>query len=194
MGSDSVIFIDLGAFDGRSVRAYEKTRDITFAQLWEPNPHVRLLPPKCNHIKIDKAASVADGNASMYLSNPMGRVGQGQGSTLYKEKCSGFLDYGHPMVVETADFAAHLANLRGLTQRDIVVKMNVEGAEYDIIPHLAAQSALDIPTEWYISFHNWKVGRTEDDDEELRELFRLAGYRDFGGRPFPEPEFEGWAR
>lgn len=191
MGSESLIFVDLGAYDGRSVRAFERVRNVERAYLWEPNEFMNPGHTSCQSHIIRAAAWVEDGKQPMYLSTPPCGKGKGQGSTLIKEKTTGYLEYGHPVMTETRDFAEWLDGFSG---QDIVVKMNVEGAEYQIIEHLAAQSVLDVPIEWYISWHDWKIGRSEEDTEDMRDILRYFGYREIGGEPFPVPEFEGWIR
>lgn len=185
------VFVDLGAFDGRSTRAYEREHKLSFAYLWEPNPLIAIKRPKVPHSVICAAAWVQDGRYPFFLSSANKRYGQGQGSTLLGEKTTGELDKNTPLQVATMDFGAWLTARRS---RELVVKVNIEGAEYALLQHLAETHALDVPREWLISWHGEKVGRTEKDAAHLRWYLRYAGFQELAPEACLPETFERWAR
>ena len=182
-----VTFVDLGAFDGASTRLYERIRDVEFAYLWECHPDVAIKPPRCGHEVIRAAAWIDDGTTEFYQGERCGVVTQG--SSLLKEKTTGWLDVDNPLTVETRDFSRWLAELP--SEWPAVVKVNIEGAEYELLTYLYMATTIRLPHEWHVSFHSAKVGRTRADDDGIRTMLFSSGYSEC---PSPFPGCEGWKR
>lgn len=179
------LFVDLGAYVGDSCQRYLAAHAVEHAFLFEPNPAIQVSPPDCPYSLLRAAAWIRDGTAPLYI----GRHYAGEGSSLLAEKTTGGL--GDPIEVPTIDFAAWLAPFAG---RDVVIKINVEGAEYALIDHLHARGVLGIPRVIYLSLHNAKVGRTEADDERIRSHLRAAGFTPDAPCVYDPEFFEGWIR
>ncbi|UCC74119.1 MAG: FkbM family methyltransferase [Gemmatimonadota bacterium] len=179
-------FVDLGAYTGDSCRRYLAAYAVEHAYLFEPNL-VPLTPPACPHTLLRAAAWTCDGVAPLYVS----RLYAGEGSTLLAEKTTGAIDRAAPVEVPTVDFAAWL---RPFARQDVVLKMNVEGAEYALIDHLAARRALGIPRVIYLSLHTAKVGKTAEDDERVRDHLRAAGFASTTCDVYDAAFFEKWVR
>jgi FkbM family methyltransferase len=180
---DEVIFVDLGAFDGRSTRLFERHRNVRKAYLWECHPDIQIKPPKCDHEIIRAAAWTHDGEVTFYPGEHQGKVTQG--SSLLESKMTGWLDKDNPLTVPCMDLAAWLSRL-DRQQCEVAIKMNVEGAEYELLPH-----ALEFPTEWHISWHAEKVCMPQGTDESWRYKLSCCGYSPIGS---PFPGHEGWRR
>lgn len=181
-----MIFIDLGAYDGRSTRLACECLPITKAYLFEPNPHLTIKPPPCDHEIRREMALDENGEELLYLSKPDRRY-NGQGSTIYKEKKTGWLDTDNPIKVTSIDFAEFLWSL---PEERVAVKCNVEGAEYRIIPRLAKDKALGVPLFWWVSWHNEKIEGLDEVHSECESVLREAGFtrRD----PFCFAGFDFW--
>jgi FkbM family methyltransferase len=185
----NTIFVDLGAFDGDSLRRYVAAGGLVeHAHLFEPNPRVKQVGiAHVPHTCLRVAAWTRAGNVPLYLS----RLYEMEGSTLLREKSSGNIDRDEPVNVPCIDFAEWL---RAFAGRRVVLKVNVEGAEYDLFEHLQKRDVLRIPQVIYLSLHTRKVGRTETDDERLRDRLRLVGFTSFESSVYDPRFFETWVR
>lgn len=64
---------------------------------------------------------------------------------------------------------------RELGSRSLVVKLDAEGAEYEIFERLIEVGKVGLPEIWHIEWHR----RNGKDPEQIREALRSAGYRWF---------------
>ena len=65
------------------------------------------------------------------------------------------IDYSNPVAVECVDFSDWLKN--HFNRNDyIIVKMDVEGAEYAILSKMIRDDTIDFVNEFYIEFHTGK--------------------------------------
>lgn len=151
------VFLDIGAHLGESVHRFFRERsdagefDIF---CFEPQPanfgplmaNVGTIP---NVSVIPAALSSTDGTAEMYC----GKAQDGEGSTTFKGKQTGLIDYGKSVTVRSLPLAdwleKHPADY-------VVVKMNIEGGEYDLIPHLIQTGAMAKIDELYVQLHSTK--------------------------------------
>ncbi len=165
--SEPVTFVDLGAYDGRTTRSFAADHSVAKAYLFEPREMAFQLPDVPVQI-IRAAAWISDGEMPLYLS----RRYSGEGSTLLREKVSGDCDFDNPVTVETIDFSAWLLCL---IAAHVVVKMNIEGAEYAVLERLIHDGTLERIDALHVSFHTEKVGRTDADNQLLRDALRESG-------------------
>jgi len=153
------ILIDCGASNGSAIRELTDIYGI-FDRIYEiePNPENarQIDTDNSKIIKLEAAISTTYGNVKLYLSE------QYDGSTLYPEKQSGLISADRFVQVEAIDFSDWLA--RNVNRDDYVVcKMDVEGAEFDVLEHLLKtrqMGLIDILlVEWHTSrFPNpWKL-------------------------------------
>jgi FkbM family methyltransferase len=62
------------------------------------------------------------------------------------------IDYGHPISVQCIDFSRWLASL-GAEPQSIVVKMDIEGAEYPVLEHLLEQGTVHFISKLLVEWH-----------------------------------------
>ena len=156
------LFVDCGGHDGCSIRRFMTEFDakgrfdmVTF----EPNEAFRDryagLP---RHRLIQAAVHDRDGTQQFYLDRE-----DGDGSTLFENKLTaenggyGTLDTAHPVTVQTVDLAAWL--MANTTRSDyVILKLDVEGAEYDILEKMLVDHSIDRVSHLFIEWHWNKVG------------------------------------
>ena len=167
------ILIDCGASNGSAIKELDNKYG-SFDKIYaiEPNPeNIRQIDTENSRIiTLETAISKAYGRLKLYLSERF------DGSTLYPEKQSNRISVDRFIEVETIDFADWLA--KHLSRDDYVVcKMDVEGAEFDVLEHLLRTKQIDLIdvllVEWHVSrFPNpWKL-RYRRFLIKLRLLFR----------------------
>jgi len=76
--------------------------------------------------------------------------------------------------VATTDFAALLALAR--REHCDVLKLDVEGAEYDVLPELARSGQLARCRQLLVEFHHGVTGHGKDETESVLGLLRGAGF------------------
>ncbi len=174
------VFVDVGAHLGETVRRFYRERpdaDEFEIYCFEPDPQTfaKLLANvgAIQNVHCLNAALAAKPGA-MRLQR--GRVNEGEGSTLVDGKLTGDLgDVVEVRCLAAGDWFASLGNVETL-----VVKMNVEGAEYEILPALVDSGAMGRIHELYVQLHSLKfptVQRIEMDRTELQwraEMERFA--------------------
>ena len=153
------ILIDCGASNGSAIRELENkygTFDRIFAI--EPNPEnaCQIDTHDSRLVLLEAAISTAYGRLNLYLSERF------DGSTLYPEKKSNRISADRFIEVEAIDFGDWLA--KNVNRDDYVVcKMDVEGAEFDVLEHLLRTRRIVLIdvllVEWHASrFPNpWKL-------------------------------------
>lgn len=145
------VLIDCGASTGSAIDELDAQFG-PFAHIWaiEPNPenarHIRRDDPRIE--VIEAAVASRDGKSNLYLSD------QFDGSTLYPEKISGNIRKDRFIEVATIDFADWLA--RTVTGADrVVCKMDIEGAEFEVLEHLLHTGRMKyidlLLVEWHVS-------------------------------------------
>jgi len=160
------IFIDCGSNTCRvlEARILKGTEREFFA--FEPQPELstcaeemrRKYPSVPIHF-FGKAVWVYDGSINLYLATNWGPNHKG-GSTLLAGhvKNESQVDYSHPIRVECIDFSEWIR--RHFSKRDhIVVKMDVEGAEYPILEKMVADASIDYVSELLVEFH-WQMNES----------------------------------
>jgi FkbM family methyltransferase len=118
-----------------------------------------------------KAVWVHDGTMSFYLATEWGPNYKG-GSTLLAGhvKNAAKVDYSRPVTVECIDFSRWLR--RNFSRRDrIVVKMDIEGAEYPVLEKMIADGTIDYVSELIVEFH-WHM--SENLSKARHDVLRAA--------------------
>ncbi len=145
------VLIDCGASNGSALGELESQFG-PFAHIWafEPNPeNARLISRDDPRLEIVEAAvSTSYGNSKLYLSD------QFDGSTLYPDKISGNIRRDRFIEVCTIDFADWLSQAVSSADR-VVCKMDIEGAEFDVLEHLLRTRQMQridlLLVEWHVS-------------------------------------------
>lgn len=159
------IFIDCGANHGQSVENFKKFWDDWKdydIHTFEANPKLFYNFDKYKDVKNITfhpcAIWIEDGTVDFYL-------GKHDGSSVCKNKRTGNLSKT-PTIVKSVDLSNWIKTNFSVDDY-IILKMDIEGGEYDVIPHLLANNTFSYVNEFYIEFHNGKVGKTKDDDQNL---------------------------
>ncbi|MFL6233066.1 MAG: FkbM family methyltransferase [Thermoanaerobaculia bacterium] len=119
----------------------------------------------------DRAVWVHDGTLDFYLATEWGPNYRG-GSTLLAGhvKNAAKVDYAHPMTVKCIDFSRWIR--RNFSPRDhLVVKMDIEGAEYPVLEKMMAEGTIDYIAELIVEFH-WQMN--ENLSQERHDALRKA--------------------
>jgi FkbM family methyltransferase len=126
------IFLDCGGNIGQSIDNFKNSAMYSpdfIMYSFEPNPIVNAKYRNRKDITfLDRAVWINDSMINLYISKRHGYVG----SSLMAGKTSGRLDLVHPLVVQALDLSKWIMDNFEKTDY-IILKMDVEGAEYDIL-------------------------------------------------------------
>lgn len=145
------ILIDCGASTGIAIPEVTKLFG-PFDQIYafEPNPensrHINEKQPGATVVQA--AVYIEAGKMKLYLGEKF------DGSTLYADKLSGGIRADRFVEVDTIDFGSWLE--KNVNKSDhVVCKMDIEGAEFDVLEHLIRtdkHQLLDVLlVEWHVS-------------------------------------------
>lgn len=145
------IFIDCGANNGMSVDLFEKNFSDHYEyeiHCFECNPvFAKTLKQKPNITFHNKAVWIKNEELKFYLG-----PNNSLSSSLIKEKITGNLDIKNPIIVQAIDLAEWIKT--NYSPEDyIILKLDVEGVEYDILPHLIETKTLHYINELYGEIH-----------------------------------------
>lgn len=150
------IFLDCGGNIGQSIDFFKKS------SLYSSDFTIYSFEPlsKCNKkyrdrkdiVFSDKAVWINDTEMDFYI----GKTHGGIGSTLKKEKFSCKPDFKHPIKVKCFDFSQWIKD--NFTKEDcIILKMDIEGAEYDVLEKMIADNSISYIKKIFIEFHYQKM-------------------------------------
>jgi FkbM family methyltransferase len=151
--------LDLGANDGCSIRKFKseflKNKEY---KIYSFEPHPFFMPYLEKEEKNDKkikfykkAVSIKNTKTKFYFSE------KNDGSTLNKTKTSNGIDKQKYFEVECIDIAYFIKNLDINQNDELWVKMDIEGEEYNIIPHLYKNNLLTKIDKIFIEWHYEKL-------------------------------------
>lgn len=160
------VFVDCGASDGGTIQRF---RDLypaaeTFEiHAFEPNP----AWPEIRGVNFHREAVwVMDGHAELYCGDP-------ESATLMRGKTTGHIDYSRPVRVATIDFGSWLNQF---PVRSVVLKMDIEGACYQVLKRMLQTEALLRIRELHIDWHWNKIGMTLQAHEACLASLRGWGF------------------
>lgn len=172
----SNIYIDLGSHDGDTLRLFtEKYPDAASykAYCFEPNKmfdhHYKNLA--CEHVQA--AAWTRDGEIRFYAAE------KSIGNTVMPNKRGrNRIDKKQTNTVPCVDFSSWLR--RNVTREDLVVcKIDIEGAEYDVLEKVIGDGNLDLIKKLYVEWHNRKLeGFDNSRHDKLAETLAAHGCYD----------------
>lgn len=153
------IYIDCGGYDGDTVELFiknypEANQFKIFC--FEPNPELfeKIKKNTSNHENIviyNKAVWIEDGEKNFFLAkNP-------QGSSLLSNKigrCK--LNLAQPIKVNTVDLSKWI-KINFNKYNYIVLKLDVEGAEYPIIEKMINEDTISYINDLYVEWHTKKL-------------------------------------
>lgn len=160
------VFIDCGGMDGCSIRffreSYPNAKQFSIYS-FEPNPIFSDYYRKLKNVAFfNKAVWIYDGYIDFYLSNSEFK----DGSTLIKGKNTGELDKSHPIKVKCIDLSKWI--LETFIKEDyIILKMDIEGAEYEVLKKMFHDKSIDYIDELFIEFHWNRINITEAEHLEM---------------------------
>jgi FkbM family methyltransferase len=155
------VVVDCGANTCKVLRSFtgKLPEDFEFVA-FEAQPELRRAGRRAvrdlRDRKIDfipKAVWTEDGVIDFYLATEWGPNHRG-GSTLVAghTRNKSAVDYAHPVQVEAVDFSAWLR--RNFDEDDhVIVKMDIEGAEYDVLEKVVRDGNLPLIDELIVEFH-----------------------------------------
>lgn len=162
--------MDGGGNNGCSTRKFRQEYDpqcLFHIYTFEPNPiYGQCYRDLQRHTLIPAALHDQDGCQPFFLDRE-----DGDGSTLLRHKLTrenggfGTLDTESPMKVKTVDLSHWIAN--ELSTDFLLLKLDVEGAEYDILEKMLADGTVGQVRHLFIEWHWWKVGIPRQRHEAL---------------------------
>jgi FkbM family methyltransferase len=180
------LFIDCGSNVGQGFtwfRQYFPLEHYDYI-LVEPNPHcVARLRELCGtlegHIEIlDKAAGTGVGQVRFFglTENPQGLTTEG-GSTLAAHNSRLYSSDADQAITVTTFSLAELIRDKQPDYRSIVLKMDIEGAEYDVLDDLLAKGAHRGVDAAYVEFHSQYMLEPDSSRYRRRELELMQRFR-----------------
>lgn len=171
-------YIDLGAYNGGTIRKFQASKHYepgTKIFAWECNPHLLRSDYGPDVKKVPAAAWTKNGYLTFYVSKF--RPEKVQGSSFDYTKRTGKLDIENPLEVPCIDFSGWLfdlvesASIENYTtiedttleetppieKEKIIVKMNIEGAEYPVLDHLIKTDAIKLIDTLIVKWHWNKI-------------------------------------
>lgn len=152
-------FLDLGANDGCSIKKFKlmmEEKNITDYEIYsfEAVPFFYKFLSQyesANTYVYMKAVSSFSGTTKIYLSK------KSNGSSLCSDKISNSINKNKFIEVDTIDLAEFINKLTLNSNDELWVKMDVEGAEYELIEHLSTTGALNKITKMFMDWHYTKI-------------------------------------
>jgi len=157
------VFIDLGSHVGKTIRMFMKAKQYTpdfRIHAFEVNP---LVPRKYPQGVIEHrcAAWVTDGPMKLYVNY---KKRKSQCASVYRNKTSGNLDKKHPVTVKAVDFSKWIRENFEPTD-NIIVKSDIEGAEYDVFRKMIADGTIGYIKKIYMDERHYdRIGMSKAED------------------------------
>lgn len=152
------IFIDCGGHIGESILRFKRSSEYDESFIihsFEPVPHLAKYYKHWRNIFYhNKAIWVKDGEIKFYIDTTHDKA---SGSTLNINKKSGKLDKNNPVIFPCIDFDNWIKD--NFNKNDyIILKMDIEGAEYDVLTKMIKKGSINYINKAYIEFHWKKIG------------------------------------
>ena len=150
------IFIDCGAWEGVSIKF--------FMEHYPNFNEFDIYAFECNRRLIDKLRLINNVHIipkAVWINNDIVNLYIGDGkysesSSVIIEKKTGKLNKANPDAVECIDFSKWLIDNFNLDDY-IIVKMNIEGAEYNVLEKMLCDNSIDLIDKLYIQWHWNKI-------------------------------------
>ena len=161
--AESVLFVDLGANLGQGFYWFKKyffQKNIAF-ELFEPNPYCIAYLKSLDEIITGEAilhpcgVGITSGTFDFYGTSPTegGQYSQG-GSIMIDHNSKRYQSsLDEAIKVSIIDFSNYLMEKSHAYQK-IIVKMDIEGAEVDLLEHLINKNTINLIDILYVEFHS----------------------------------------
>lgn len=158
------LFIDCGAHCGESIleakkRFGENTKIVSFeankdlstklSEYFQDDPNVTIQ---------NKIVWINNNYTKFYLSTAFS-----DGSSIYREKISGGISKNVYQEVQCIDIIKYIDDI-DQSKWDIILKLDVEGAEYEILNQMIKKGLMSKISEFYGEFHPTKINKQEVKD------------------------------
>ncbi len=180
MDSPTDVFIDGGGNSYQSVTKYLSWFPAKRVYVFEPNPvfHASYAGQHVNLVR--KAIWTNDGHLPFYVSRDERQVAS---SLLPDKLCKvggEIVPYWHaePLQVECVDFSMWLAE-NVTAAEHVTVKLDIEGAEHDVLWKLIEDGTITLIDKLYVEFHLETVVRHRAGHDRL-----MAALRDHKVEPY----------
>lgn len=166
------VFIDLGSFSGYTIRKFIESplyRPDFEIHGFEANPlfNDSFFKNYPKGVIIHREAAWTENGTVEIFVNKDHRPSV-QGTSVYKEKITGDLDREHPISVPCIDFSAWITKNFSIDD-NIIVKSNIEGAEYPVFSKMIADGSIRYIKQLYLRRHWHKIGMPEQFDKQFME-------------------------
>jgi FkbM family methyltransferase len=163
-GGGRKVFIDIGGHLGETVRRfYREVSDAGEYDIYTFEPDLetfKLLDANVGHIKNVNIVNAMMGTKDGMVDFFVGQANQNEGGTSLKGKQTGLVNYDKPTKVESMDLARWLRS--NINKDDhVVLKMNIEGGEYDLMELLLDEDLTGLIDECFIQLHAHKFEHGE---------------------------------
>jgi len=177
------VFVDCGSFKGEALRKFALRGGDWVFHAFEPNRHVKKDYPK-GTILHEEAVWTEDGVLDMYFSK---RRKSRSVSSVMANKTTGQLDKEHPEGVPCIDFSKWLLhNFDG--DDEIVLKMDIEGAEYPVLRKMLDDGSINQIDELYVELHVEKMDMDKKEHLALVQDLMSISSLDLHGDFLPSPK------
>ena len=158
-------FIDCGGHNSCSARIFRKIYDPgckVHIYSFEVEPtFFKYYDNLKNHTLIKKAVWIEDGEMEFYRDSEQRKAG---GSMI--KKTAPKRHNSKPIIVETIDIARWMIE-NFSSAYTIDLKMDIEGAEYQVIPRMIDAGAFSMINRFMPEWHWYKIGMSEEEHLEV---------------------------
>lgn len=167
-------FLDCGAHNGCSIRYFRASvpdASTYGIHSFEPNPIFRDQLRRIEGVVFHpEAVWIKDSEIPFYVSRAQLR----DGSTLIASKTTGDLDRANPLMVRCMNFGSWVR--RSFSSDDhLVLKLDIEGAEYEVLRSMLADGSIRQIAKLYVEFHGDRIGLPSEIHDRLVEDLTKAG-------------------
>lgn len=167
------IFIDGGGNNCKSVQKYLRLSKFDKVFVFEPNPIFHESYVQSNFELIRKAIWIEDCVKLFYVSKDQNQVA----SSLIEEKLckvnSKIVPYWYekPIQVECIDFSRWLLELSKEDNISITLKLDIEGAEFNVLRKMLDDGTIGLVDKLYVEFHSDTLpSKLEEEKKLIQEL------------------------
>ena len=161
------VFLDCGGYDGRAAVKFNQFFPDFELFSFEPNFTLNKFYKNTNICFLPFAAWVENCNLDFYLDEK-----DYDGSSIFKEKKN--IVGGKHVRVQGIDFSTYVKNY--FDKDDfIIVKMNIEGAEYKVLNKMIRSKSIEYINELFIEFHYKKINLPVSEHDQLVGKLEKAG-------------------